>query len=84
MGSNKKNIDDGSLSHDLHQRLIQVFDMMGGVPAIAKDYDLNYQTIYSWYQGRRQPEVYTQWLLRHKTFQVTGDFYTNFDAFGAI
>jgi len=30
------------------------------------------------------PEVYTQWLLRHKTFQVTGDFYTNFNAFGAI
>ncbi len=30
------------------------------------------------------PEVYTQWLLRHKTFQVTGDFYTNFDAFGAL
>ena len=30
------------------------------------------------------PEVYTQWLLRHKTFQITGDFYTNFDAFGSI
>lgn len=28
--------------------------------------------------GRGVPEVYTQWLLRHRTFKVTGDFYTNF------